>query len=51
MSARTQGHRKVEQEPAGDDRKAAIRLAILEGPVLRVLLRLALPTIAVLVAQ
>lgn len=51
MSATTQERRKVEQAPAGNDRKTATRLAILEGPVLRVLLRLALPTIAVLVAQ
>lgn len=33
------------------DRKALVRLAILDGPVLPILLRLALPTIAVLVAQ
>jgi putative MATE family efflux protein len=44
--------RTTRQGPsAADDRKAAIRLAILDGPVLRILLRLALPTIAVLVAQ
>lgn len=33
------------------DRKTLVRLAILDGPVLPILLRLALPTIAVLVAQ
>lgn len=37
--------------PVHNDRKAAIRLAILDGPVLPVLFQLALPTIAVLVAQ
>lgn len=39
------------EAPDRDDRRAAVRLAILRGPVLPILLRLAFPTIAVLVAQ
>lgn len=51
MSATTHGQERVGKALAAEDRKAAIRHAILDGPVLKVLLRLALPTIAVLVAQ
>jgi len=39
------------QQAAQEDRKAGVQHAILHGPVLPVILRLALPTIAVLVAQ
>ncbi|WP_340266101.1 MATE family efflux transporter [Sphingobium mellinum] len=51
MSIAAQGPGQDRPATALDDRKAAIRHAILDGPVLRILLRLALPTIAVLVAQ
>lgn len=51
MSIAIHGQGTVSAAPAVDDRKAAIRHAILDGPVLKILLRLALPTIAVLVAQ
>ena len=51
MSIAAQGPEQDRLAAALDDRKAAIRHAILNGSVLRILLRLALPTIAVLVAQ
>lgn len=51
MSAAAHEQGTIGQAPPADDRKAVIRRAILEGPVLKVLLRLALPTIAVLLAQ
>lgn len=49
----TAAHARVptDQPHVHDDRQAAVRLAILNGPVLPILLRLAVPTIAVLVAQ
>lgn len=40
-----------EERSEQDDRKAAVQQAILHGPVLATILRLALPTVAVLVAQ
>ena len=45
------GDGEVESIPPGAERKVRARMAMLEGPILPVLTRLALPTIGVMVAQ